>query len=242
MHGALLEPDAESVEVLWEDEAPANPLKCVHEAGLFEGRVPHRRPLSPYRLRIRYRNGVEHTKHDAYYFSPQLSEFDLYLFGEGNHHGIYHKLGAHPSVLDGLAGTRFAVWAPNAERVSVVGSFNLWDGRRHAMQMRGSSGIWSCSFRTSVRHRLQVRDPCARWPHAAQVRPVWLLDAAAARNCSVVTSLDGHEWRDGAWMEDRRHANHPTRPISIYELHPGSWRRRHDRNPPFPNWRELPTS
>ena len=236
----VLEPDAESVEVLWEDQAPANALKCVHEAGLFEGRVPHRRPLSPYRVRIRYRNGVEVTKHDAYYFSPQLSEFDLYLFGEGNHHGIYHKLGAHPSVLDGLAGTRFAVWAPNAERVSIVGPFNLWDGRRHAMQMRGRSGIWELfipdvgpgtAYKFEIRARggrtLLKSDP---YGFSMQLRP---------ENCSVVASLDGHEWQDGAWMEDRRHANHPTRPISIYEVHPGSWRRRHDRNPPFQSWREL---
>ncbi len=99
----VLEPDAERVEVLWEGGAAANPLRRVHEAGLFEGLVPHVRPLSPYRLRIRYRNGVELEKHDAYYFSPQLTDFDLHLFGEGNHHGIYHKLGAHPSVLDGLS-------------------------------------------------------------------------------------------------------------------------------------------
>jgi 1,4-alpha-glucan branching enzyme len=236
----VLEPDAERVEVVWEDGGAVNLLKRVHEAGLFEGRVPHRRPLSPYRLRIRYRNGVEVTKHDAYYFSPQISDFDLYLFGEGNHHGIYHKLGAHPAVLDGLAGTRFAVWAPNAERVSIVGPFNLWDGRRHAMQMRGGSGIWELfvpdvgpgteyKFEIRVRGgRTQLKsDP---YGFAMQLRP---------QNCSVVASLDGHEWRDAEWMEARRHANHPTTPISIYEVHPGSWRRPHDRNPPFPNWREL---
>ena len=236
----VLEPDAESVEVLWEDGAAANVLRRVHEAGLFEGRVPHRRPLSPYRLRIRYRNGVELDKHDAYYFSPQLSDFDLHLFGEGNHHGIYHKLGAHPSVLDGLAGTRFAVWAPNAERVSIVGPFNLWDGRRHAMQMRGRSGIWELFVPdvgpgTAYKYELRARggrtllksDP---YGFAMQLRP---------ENCSVVASLDGHEWQDAAWMEARRYVNHPSRPVSIYEVHPGSWRRRNDRYPPFQNWREL---
>ena len=236
----VLEPDAERVEVLWEDGGAANQLRRVHEAGLFEGRVPHTRPLSPYRLRIRYRSGVELTKHDAYYFSPQLSDFDLHLFGEGNHHGIYHKLGAHPSVLDGLAGTRFAVWAPNAERVSIVGPFNLWDGRRHAMQMRGRSGIWELFVPgvgpgTAYKYELRARggrtllksDP---YGFAMQLRP---------ENCSVVASLDGHEWQDGAWMEARRHAHHPSRPVSVYEVHPGSWRRRNDRYPPFQNWREL---
>ncbi len=235
----VLEPDAERVEVLWED-GTANALKRVHDAGLFEGRVPHRRPLSPYRLRIRYRNGVELEKHDAYYFSPQLSDFDLHLFGEGNHHAIYHKLGAHPSVLDGLAGTLFAVWAPNAERVSVVGPFNLWDGRRHAMQMRGSSGIWELfipDVGPGTEYKFELRAHGGRtllksdpYGFAMQLRP---------GNCSVVASLDGHEWHDSEWMEARRRANHPTQPINIYELHPGSWRRRHDRNPPFPSWREL---
>jgi 1,4-alpha-glucan branching enzyme len=235
----VLEPDAESVDVLWED-GTTNALKSVHDAGLFEGRVPHRRPLSPYRLRVRYRSGVELTKYDPYYFSPQLSDFDLHLFGEGNHHAIYRKLGAHPSVLDGLAGTLFAVWAPNAERVSIVGPFNLWDGRRHAMQMRGSSGVWELfvpgvGLGTEYKFELRVHggrtllksDP---YGFAMQLRP---------ENCSLVASLDGHEWQDGEWMEARRHANHPTTPISIYEVHPGSWRRRPDRNPPFPNWREL---
>jgi 1,4-alpha-glucan branching enzyme len=235
----VLEPDAERVEVLWDDYI-ASPLERVHAAGLFEGRVSHRRPLSPYRLRIRYRNGVELEKHDAYYFSPQLSDFDLHLFGEGSHHAIYRKLGAHPSLRDGLVGTRFAVWAPNAERVSIVGPFNLWDGRRHAMQMRGSSGIWELfvpgigpgtEYKFELRARggrtLLKSDP---YGFAMQLRP---------GNCSVVASLDGYEWQDDGWMEARRHANHPAQPISIYEVHPGSWRRCDDRNPPFPNWREL---
>jgi 1,4-alpha-glucan branching enzyme len=168
----VLEPDAERVEVLWVggDGAPSE-LRRIHEAGLFEGRVPYRRPLSPYRLRVRYRNGTELAKHDAYYFAPQLSDFDLYLFGEGNHYSIYYKLGAHPSALDGLEGTRFAVWAPNAERVSIVGPFNLWDGRKHAMQMRGASGIWEL-FIPGVA-------PYAGRPHRAQGRPLRIRDAAA---------------------------------------------------------------
>ncbi|MFO1393864.1 MAG: 1,4-alpha-glucan branching protein GlgB [Steroidobacteraceae bacterium] len=235
-----LEPAAEHVEVIWDDSSAPSTLKRIHDAGLFEGRVPYRRPLSPYRLRIRYRDGVEHVRHDAYYFSPQITDFDLYLFGEGNHHRIYLKLGAHPIELDGTPGTRFAVWAPNAERVSVVGSFNLWDGRRHAMQMRGSSGIWELfvpDVGPGTTYKYEIRTPDGRtilksdpFGFAMQLRP---------DNCSVVASLEGHDWGDQAWMEARRHARHPALPINIYELHPGSWRRRPDRTPPFPNWREL---
>jgi 1,4-alpha-glucan branching enzyme len=235
-----LEPDAEQVEVCWEDGAAPTPLRRIHAAGLFEGRVPFRRPLQPYRLRVRYRDGQELSKHDAYYFAPQLSDFDLHLFGEGNHHSLYYKLGAHPTVLDGLSGTRFAVWAPNAERVSVVGPFNLWDGRRHAMQVRGSSGIWELfipdvgpgtAYKYEIRARdgrtLLKADPCG---FAMQLRPA---------NCSVVASLEGFEWHDGDWLRARSQGDPLAKPISIYEIHPGSWRRDYDRTPPFLNWREL---
>ncbi len=237
----VLEPDAESVEVLWEDgAAAASSLACIHPAGLFEGRVAYLRPLRPYRLRVRYRNGAELTKHDAYYFAPQLSDFDLHLFGEGNHYTIYNKLGAHPATLDGLEGTRFAVWAPNAERVSVVGPFNLWDGRKHAMQVRGGSGIWELfipgvapgtAYKYEIRARLGrtllKADP---YGFAMQLRP---------DNCSVVASLDGHAWGDAEWMEQRATQDYLQKPINIYEVHPGSWRRHYGRTPPFLNWREL---
>ena len=236
----VLEPDAVRVEVCWEDGATGVPLARLHAAGLFEGRVPYRRPLQPYRLSIRYRNGTVLSKHDAYFFAPQLSDFDLHLFGEGNHHSIYYKLGAHPVVLDGLAGTRFAVWAPNAERVSVVGPFNLWDGRKHAMQVRGSSGIWELFIPgvgpgTAYKYELRTRDgrtilKADPYGFAMQLRP---------DNCSVVAALDGFEWHDAAWLEARASVNHATRPINIYELHPGSWRRDYARTPQFLTWREL---
>jgi 1,4-alpha-glucan branching enzyme len=237
----VLEPDAAEVVVEWPDGGPtATGLRCIHEAGLFEGEVPRRRPLQPYRLRIRYRNGVVLEKHDPYYFAPQLTEFDLYLFGEGNHHHIYRKLGAHPQEMDGVAGTRFAVWAPNAERVSVVGSFNLWDGRKHAMQARGGSGIWElfvpgvgpgAAYKYELRTRggrtLLKADP---YGFAMQLRP---------ENCSIVAALDGYEWQDGEWMAARARPDWSRRPVNVYEVHPASWRRSAGRWPPFPNWREL---
>jgi 1,4-alpha-glucan branching enzyme len=238
----VLEPDATEVEVEWEDPGgpPATALTRIHEAGLFQGEVPRRRPLQPYRLRIRYRNGVAVVKHDPYFFAPQITEFDLYLFGEGNHHHIHYKLGAHPQVQEGLTGTHFAVWAPNAQRVSVVGSFNLWDGRKHAMQLRGGSGIWElfipdvgpgAAYKFEIRTRdgrtLLKADP---YGFAMQLRP---------DNCSVVAALDGYEWRDAAWMEARANTDWSRRPVNIYELHPASWRRHYDRSQPFLTWSEL---
>ena len=237
----VLEPDAVSVQVNWDgDAAPGAELARVHAAGLFAGRVPYRRPVHPYRLRVRYRDGVTVDKHDAYYFAPQLTDFDFYLFGEGTHYTIYYKLGAHPGQLDGLPGTRFAVWAPNAERVSVVGPFNLWDGRRHAMQVRGGSGIWELfvpdvgpgtlykyEIRTRTGRTVLKSDP---YGFAMELRP---------GNASIVASLDGYEWHDQAWLEARATANHTRNPVNVYEVHPGSWRRAYDRTPQFLNWREL---
>ncbi len=235
----VLEPDATAVSVRWEGEAAVE-LKSIHPAGLFEGRVPHRRPLQPYKLHVRYASGVELDKHDAYYFAPQLSDFDLYLFGEGNHYTIYYKLGAHPAELDGLPGTRFAVWAPNAERVSVVGPFNLWDGRKHALQTRGGSGIWELfvpgigpgtlykyEIRTKAGTTVLKSDP---YGFAMELRP---------GTASVVASLDGYEWHDAGWIDARKTAPHHLQPVNIYEVHPGSWRRDYGREPQFLNWREI---
>ncbi|KPJ80019.1 MAG: hypothetical protein AMJ58_09990 [Gammaproteobacteria bacterium SG8_30] len=238
----VLEPGAEDVSVFWEDEDPlqARRLRRLHPDGLFEGALPHRRPIVPYRLRIRYPGGHVRERHDPYYFSPQLSDYDLYLFGEGNHHRIYLKLGAHPVTLDGLAGTRFAVWAPNAERVSVVGPFNLWDGRRHPMQTRGGSGVWELfipdvgpgtpykfEIRTRDGRTLLKADP---YGFAMQLRP---------ENCSIVTELDGYEWGDAAWMRERAVSDPASRPIAAYEVHLSSWRSRRGRYPPFMNWHEA---
>jgi 1,4-alpha-glucan branching enzyme len=238
----VLEPGADDVAVFWEDETPAQarPLTRVHEGGLFEGTLPYRRPMPPYRLRVRHGDGGESIRHDPYYFSPQLTDYDLYLFGEGNHHHIYLKLGAHVATLDGLPGTRFAVWAPNAERVSVVGPFNAWDGRRHAMQSRGGSGVWElfvpglgpgAAYKYEIRTRgggsLLKSDP---YGFAMQLRP---------DNCSIVADLRGYQWDDAEWMAARSGEEPGRRPVSVYELHLASWRRREGRHPPFMNWREA---
>src|SRR5271170_331692 len=135
---------------------------------------------------------------------PGVTDFDLYLFGEGKHERIYDKLGAHPYAHDAAMGTRFAVWAPNAERVSVVGAFNHWDGSAHVMQPRGSSGIWElwvprigvgAAYKYEIRSRDQrlflKADP---YGFAMQLRP---------DNCSVVTELNGYLWHDGEWLARR---------------------------------------
>ena len=238
----VLEPDAAEVAVFWEDEAAAaaRPLKRLHAAGLYEGRIAFRRPLLPYRLKVRYKDGHELIKHDPYFFAPQLSDFDLYLFAEGNHYRIWAKLGAHPTTLEGLAGTRFAVWAPNAQRVSVVGPFNLWDGRRHAMQARGATGVWELfvpGLGTGELYKYEIRT--ASGGTALKSDPYGFAMQLRPDNCSVVASLEGFEWHDANWLAARRHADPKRQPINVYEVHLGSWRRAEGREPPFMNWHEA---
>ena len=169
-----------------------------------------------------------------------ISDFDLYLFGEGNHQRIYDKLGAH-SVSSGAAGTRFAVWAPNAERVSVVGPFNQWNGNAHVMQPRGHSGVWelcAAGIGAGTAYKYEIRTHDGRlllksdpFGFAMQLRP---------DNCSIVTVLEGFAWHDDAWLARRARLDPLREPFNAYEVHLGSWRRPWDqRVPPFMNWDEA---
>ncbi len=236
----VLERDAISVSVFWEDEteAVAKPLTQIHPAGLFEGRLPYRRPLQPYRLKVRYRDGSELIKRDPYYFAPQLSDLDLHLFGEGNHYALYRKLGAHPEVLDGVAGVRFAVWAPNAQRVSVVGDFNFWDGRRHVLQALSGSGIWEVfvpELGEGTLYKFEIRTHDGRV--LLKSDPYGLQMQLRPNTASIVARLDAHDWQDAAWMQQRCHWQPQTAPINAYEVHPGSWRRKPDGS--YLSWLEL---
>ena len=238
----VFEPAAVSVTLHWRDRDPSTavPMREVHPAGVFEIDVEERRPVVPYRLTVRYEDGNTHTRYDPYYFATSLRDLDLHLFGEGNHHGIYRVLGAHPEQREGVAGTRFAVWAPNAKRISVVGDFNFWDGRRHPMQAVGSAGVWELfipelgpgalykyEILTRQNHLLLKSDPYAL---QMQLRP---------NNASIVAKLDGYEWHDAQWIEQRERWNPFTAPINVYEVHPGSWRRSWHRKPAFLTWDEL---
>ena len=171
----------------------------------------------------------------------QITDFDLYLFGEGSHQRIYEKLGAHLVAEQGASGTRFAVWAPNAQRVSVVGPFNHWHGDSHVMRGRGSSGIWELfipGLGTGTEYKFEIRsregflllkaDP---YGFAAQLRP---------DNSSLVACLDGYSWHDEEWLAARGRDDPRRRPLNAYEVHLGSWRRPWEvRTPPFMNWREA---
>jgi 1,4-alpha-glucan branching enzyme len=233
-HGArewvvrVFEPEALRVAIFWEGQAAEQAMELVRidERGLFEIYLQTLPALLPYQLRVDYRDGNREIKYDAYYFEPQLTDFDLYLFNQGNHHRIYRKLGAHPILQNSVAGTQFAVWAPNARRVSVIGNFNYWDGRKHAMQARGDSGVWelfipAVAAGTLYKYEILGKDGVVRtksdpYGCAMQLRP---------ETASVVTDLSGYAWHDGDWLQRRAQQNVFEQPINIYEVHLGSWRR-----------------
>lgn len=178
------------------------------------------------------------TSAGARAFPAEISDFDLHLFGEGNHLRLWQVLGAHVRVREGVTGTRFAVWAPNAQRVAVVGPFNQWDGRQHVMEKRGPGGVWELfvpGVRAGELYKYEVHgadgslvlktDPMAR---ATEHRPA---------NCSLVTEERPFPWHDARWLE-RRAAQWPGgEAVSIYEVHPGTWRRHADGS--FFDWDTL---
>jgi len=246
----VFRPNAAEVAVLWGKKADTHRAIRIHPEGVFEARIPasgagksQSEAVAPgaYRLQIRFSDGNVFETFDPYAFPPVLTEYDLYLSGEGTHYQKYEKLGAHVREIAGVRGVHFGVWAPNARRVSVVGDFNFWDGRVHPMRHRGSSGIWEIfipgldegevykfEILSSVGGLVALKtDP---YGFAGEMRP---------NNASVVRTIDGHKWKDTAWMESRSLRDWLHSPMTIYELHAGSWRRKPEEENRWLTYREL---
>jgi 1,4-alpha-glucan branching enzyme len=227
------QPGALAVEAVPRGGTPV-PLKQVHQNGLFEGELPP----GPYTLRITWLGGVQETE-DPYSFGPLLGELDLYLFGEGRHREMGRVFGAHAMVVDGVAGVRFAVWAPNARRVSVVGEFNSWDGRRHPMRLRGSTGVWEIfvpRINPGTRYKYEILGA-----HGGvlplKADPVAWASELAPGTASIVAQPTAYPWNDAGWMDRRAALQDTNAPIAIYEVHPGSWWRA--ENGQAPDWDGL---
>ena len=214
-------PGAESLIALFPDEVPLLPVAGF--AGLFAGQVKAR---APYRLRAANKAAVWEFD-DPFRFGPVLGEIDEYLLGEGRQKRLWHSLGAHCLTHEGAPGTHFAVWAPNAERVSVVGDFNIWDGRRHPMRRRGSTGVWETfvpGLGEGTLYKYEIRGQGGQiLPLKAD--PVGFGSEHPPRNGSVVRGIGQPHWSDGDWMAGRGPRQHVDAPISIYEVHLGSWKR-----------------
>jgi 1,4-alpha-glucan branching enzyme len=246
----VFRPSAERVSIRWNDGKSVFPAQRIHPEGLFEAVVPAgtpgvtpRQPLAPsaYRVEFAFTNGGTFESYDPYAFPLTLGDYDLHLFAEGNHYLSYEKLGAHITQVAGVHGVRFAVWAPNAQRVSIVGNFNAWDGRAHPMTNRGGSGIWELfipELDEGTIYKLEIlsRDSGLQalksdpYGFSAEMRP---------KTASVVWNIDRYEWQDAGWLDGRRTRDWLHAPMSIYEIHSGSWRRNKEQNYNWLTYREL---
>ena len=201
-------------------------MELADEGGFFAALLPGK-TVPEYLFRAEYDNGTVQELEDAYRFQPKVySDKDLDKFEAGIHYTLYEKMGAHPMTIKGVEGTYFSVWAPNACRVSVVGDFNLWDGRRHPMRRIEKAGIFELfipGIRPGACYKYEIKtksglpmlkaDPYA---NAAELRP---------NTASIVTDLSGFEWTDGAWLEKRKKTDYKKEPLLVYEVHLGSWRK-----------------
>ncbi len=212
-------------EVSVKEKNKSTKMTKIHEDGMFEAVFSRRKKIFPYQFEI-YNNGDgAKIKNDPYRFGPVLSDFDLHLFSEGNNHWIYEKMGAHPMKIKSVSGVYFAVWAPNARRVSVVGGFNNWDGRINPMRSMGASGVWEIfipDVEVGELYKFEIKaqdgsvllksDPYAFY---SELRP----------NTASIVYTDKFRWTDKKWMQARDKDTVYDKPLSIYEVHLGSWMR-----------------
>ena len=231
-----LQPGAKAVDLVDGKGNTLAPMRRIHDIGLFEAPMPARRRR--YALKVTWQSGDIQLTEDPYRFPSTLGEMDLYLLGEGSDKNVYRKLGAHPKTVDGIDGTRFAVWAPNASRVSVVGDFNSWDGRRHVMRLHPGNGIWEMflpGVGNGALYKYEITDANGKLlPLKAD--PYGTLHEPPPGNSSIVFESD-FDWHDDDWLSAHRAGPKLDAPTCIYEVHLGSWRRKDDGS--YLNYRDL---
>jgi 1,4-alpha-glucan branching enzyme len=231
-------PGATSVELLTrETGSHLTRLELVHAGGLFAGYLDH---MTAYKLRITWPDAVQETE-DPYSFGLLLGDLDLHLIGQGTHYELSHVLGAQAMTIDRVPGVRFAVWAPNARRVSVVGDFNSWDGRRNPMRLRPGAGVWELfvpHLGPGDRYKYELIGPHGQLlPQKAD--PVARASEAAPGSASIVARSEPFPWTDSEWMNSRAARQTETAPISVYEVHAGSWLRLAGDGNRSLDWTEL---
>lgn len=222
-------PDASKVEVqpVHEKDKPGFKLERIPNSDVFEGITKSVDRVYAYDLVITDKQKHTYRTRDAYSFLPTLGESDLYLFGKGDERRIYEKLGAQLRVIDGVPGTSFAVWAPNAQRISVVGNFNDWDGRRHMMRSLGPSGVWEIfipGVGQGAIYKFEVKN--IHGHIVLKTDPYGFFFENPPKNAAIVWDMKKFKWADQDWMEKRKHRDPLRSAMSIYEVHIGSWRKK----------------
>lgn len=233
-------PNAKQIHIIDPATNETWEMNKFNENGLFESIIYNRNTFFRYLLEVTDYQENKFKTRDPYSFLPFITNFDLHLFNEGNHHKIYEKLGAHLTTVDDTYGAIFAVWAPCARRVSVVGDFNQWDGRRHQMRMLGNSGVWEIFIPNITKgdvYKYEIKTPSGEiyvksdpYAYYAELRP---------STASKVYSLEDYTWNDSEWINKRSNDNSFANPVSVYELHLGSWLRASEDENGFLSYREI---
>jgi len=232
------QPGAQRVTLI-DASGSAIDAKSCDAQGLFEA-VCEQGLSRPYRLRVSFPGGDQEFA-DPYQFRPWLGETDIYLLREGTHLAAFNRLGAHSTAIDGIEGVSFAVWAPNARRVSVVGDFNNWDGRRHPMRLHPGAGIWELfipGLGEGERYKYEIKPWNGNLP-LLKADPYAFAAERPPNTASIICRTDRHQWQDQAWMEARQRRDLYPQPMNVYEVHLGSWRRRPEEGHRWLNYREL---
>ncbi|XTZ12869.1 MAG: GlgB N-terminal domain-containing protein, partial [cyanobacterium endosymbiont of Rhopalodia inflata] len=215
-------PNAQAAWIVCPADRQEYEMEAVHHPNFFEC-IIETSQLNNYQLRVKEGEN-ERMIYDPYGFSsPNLTEFDLHLFAEGNHHRIYEKLGAHSAEVNGVKGVYFALWAPNARNVSILGDFNQWDGRQHQMRKR-LNNVWELfipEIGVGAHYKYEVKN----WEGHIYEKsdPYSFFQEVRPKTASIVADLESYQWQDADWMENRRNQDPLSQPISVYEVHLGSW-------------------
>jgi 1,4-alpha-glucan branching enzyme len=237
----VFRPEAKTISVVAaEDHDRIFPAERLHVEGLYQSTVPNESRDFSYLLKVTAFDGSEQLVRDSYSYEPMMGEIDLHLFAEGNHKRLYDKFGAHPREIAGERGVYFAVWAPNAARVSVVGDFNFWDGRVHSMRKLMPSGVWEIfipGVPEGAHYKYEIKTQ--RGELVLKSDPFGFFSQHGKQTSSLVFDLERYEWSDEQWMADRPKKDWHRSAISIYEVHLGSWRRVAEQGNRFLSYREL---
>jgi len=235
-------PGSQQVWLVDKEHRAVRPMRKIHPAGFFEGVCPlgSSDPNDQYRLRVANERGEVTEMQDPYAVAPLMTDFDRYLFGEGRNWNIYRRLGAHCRTVQGEVGINFAVWAPNAQSIQVVGDFNFWDGRQHAMRKQVPSGIWELFVpmaKVGQKYKFRIRTLDGQTIDKSD--PYGFYAELPPRTASVITEIGKYTWSDDQWMHKRATEDPLRKPISVYELHLGSWRRDSRGIHGWMNYREI---